>query len=314
HGQTGTVDHAADVAVEFYVVEIEFRGLDLKRLFLVEIAQLQVFFVTIESVVIEVDLSIEGNQTIVLGQQEGIDLDKRGVDLVVGVIQSEHELCRLIDEFAWKPKTERKLPCLERPQANRRIDGLFENNIGRFGRDLFDIHPACGGGHEYVSSGHTVERDPKIKLFVDRQTFFDQQSLDLTSLGAGLMRHEHHAEHLRGDLFCLCRRLGKLYTAAFTAAAGMDLGLNNNDICAELSRGCFSLVRRSGDNAARNRNAVLFQNGFTLIFVDLHKLVYRRQLVCRKTCAPGRLTVCLTRIQKSKGAREGTLSTTEIRS
>ena len=85
------------------------------------------------------------------------------------------------------------------------------------------------------------------------------------------MRDELHAENLRTRSRGLLRATSRqLNTAAFAAAAGVYLRLHDNDVCAQFAGGGFGLVRCSGDNAARNRNAVFFENGFSLIFVDLH--------------------------------------------
>ena len=84
------------------------------------------------------------------------------------------------------------------------------------------------------------------------------------------MRDEHHAEHLGRDLFCFLGRFGELYAAAFAAAAGVDLRFDDDDVGAKLACRRFGLFGCARDDAARNGNAVLFQNGFTLIFVNFH--------------------------------------------
>ena len=59
HRQAGAVDQAADVAVELDVVEAELAGLDLERVFLVEVAQLDDVLVAEQRVVVEVHLGVE---------------------------------------------------------------------------------------------------------------------------------------------------------------------------------------------------------------------------------------------------------------
>src|SRR5690606_34993237 len=39
HSQTGAVDHAADIAVELYIIQTMLAGLDLQRIFLVDVPQ-----------------------------------------------------------------------------------------------------------------------------------------------------------------------------------------------------------------------------------------------------------------------------------
>ena len=55
----GAVHHAADVAVELDVVEVELRRLDLERVLLVEVAELLDVGVPEEGVVVEVHLRVE---------------------------------------------------------------------------------------------------------------------------------------------------------------------------------------------------------------------------------------------------------------
>ena len=208
---------------------------------------------------------------IVFGQQERIDLDQRRVGLFVGVIKLEHELRRLIDQLGRNAEAESELACLKTAQPDRRIDRLFENKLGRFLGDLFDVHTAGRRGHKNVAAGHAIERDAEIKFLVDRQAFFDQQRLYLVAFGAGLMRDELHSEYLGSDLLCFFGRFGELYAAAFAAAAGVDLGLNDDDVGAEFACCGLGLFRCPRDDAARNGNAVFFENCLALIFVNLHK-------------------------------------------
>ena len=84
HRQTGAVDHAGDVAVELDVVQAEFAGFDLQRLFFVQIAQFLDVLVAVQRVVVEVHLRIERVDLVVAGNEERIDLGKRGVGVFEG--------------------------------------------------------------------------------------------------------------------------------------------------------------------------------------------------------------------------------------
>src|SRR5205823_14605119 len=107
------VDHAGDVAVELDVVEIKLRGFDFKRLFFVEVAQVQKFFVTIERIVVEVDFRIKRDESLVFRQQERIDLHQRGIHLLVSRVERLHELRCLIDKLRRNADSERQLSCLK---------------------------------------------------------------------------------------------------------------------------------------------------------------------------------------------------------
>ena len=62
HGQAGAVDHAADVAVQLDVVQLVAAGLDLVRVLLVEVAQLDHLGLAVERVGVEVHLGVERDQ------------------------------------------------------------------------------------------------------------------------------------------------------------------------------------------------------------------------------------------------------------
>src|SRR5215204_6435121 len=113
HREPGSVDHASDVAIKLDVIEIELRRFDLERLFFVQIAKFDIVLVTKHRVVVESNFGVECDQTIVFGKQKRIDLDKRGVHLLIRVIERQHELCSLIDKIIRNAKTERELASLE---------------------------------------------------------------------------------------------------------------------------------------------------------------------------------------------------------
>ena len=66
-------------AVEPYVIQIVFRRFDLERIFLIQVSELGVVFVTEQRVVVEVQLRIQRVQLSVFGEQKRIDLGERGV-------------------------------------------------------------------------------------------------------------------------------------------------------------------------------------------------------------------------------------------
>ncbi len=53
---------------------------------------------------------------------------------------------------------------------------LFQDGVGVFLGDLFDIHAPGGGSHEHGLALGAVHQDSKVKLFFDGKRFFDQQA------------------------------------------------------------------------------------------------------------------------------------------
>ena len=69
---------------------------------------------------------------------------------------------------------------------------------------------------------------PEVQLAGDLQPLLDEDALDELALGAGLVRHQRHADHLRGEPLGFLGRLGELDAAALAAAAGVDLRLDDD--------------------------------------------------------------------------------------
>src|SRR5262249_46904743 len=74
HGETRTIHHASNAAVELDIVQTKLTGFDFERLFFVEIAEFLQIFVAIKCVVIEVHLSVESVTLVVTGDEKRIDL------------------------------------------------------------------------------------------------------------------------------------------------------------------------------------------------------------------------------------------------
>src|SRR5262249_31321102 len=87
HGESRTVHHAGDIAVERYVVEIVLGGPALHRIFLAGIAQLRELRMTEQGVVVDVDLRIERHEHPLARHDEWIDLDEAQVLLQVELVE-----------------------------------------------------------------------------------------------------------------------------------------------------------------------------------------------------------------------------------
>ena len=123
-----------------------------------------------------------------------------------------------------------------------------------------------------------IQHDAEIQLSCDRQRLFHQQALHDAAFGAGLVRHQPHAQHLFRDLDGFGCVLGNLDAAAFSAPAGMNLRFDD-DAAADFLRRRFRLIHRKRHFAPRHRDSVLGQDRLGLILVNFHgikELVYLR--------------------------------------
>ena len=118
-----------------------------------------------------------------------------------------------------------------------------------------------------------VDQNSQIKFFLDRQRLFNQQPAHDAALGAGLMRHQLHAQHLVGEIARLAHRLGDLHAAAFAASAGMNLRLDHHAGRAgveQFSGRGLGFFPRSRHRPARHGHTILLKNSFCLVLMNFH--------------------------------------------
>ncbi len=145
HGEAGTVDDAADVAVEADVGEAAVVGEGLARVFLALVAQLRDLRTAEQSVLVEAHLGVEGHDGLLLGDDQRVDLEHVGVEVAERRDRSRGSALELADDLRLGTETEGDLAGLEGLHADRGIDDDLDDRIGLAVRDLLDVHAAGGG-------------------------------------------------------------------------------------------------------------------------------------------------------------------------
>jgi hypothetical protein len=208
--------------------------------------------VTKHRVIVEVDFGVERDEAFVFRQEERVDLHERGVHLLIGFVESLHELRGRVDQVGGQAEAEGEFARLIRAEADGRINRLFENFFGRVRGHLFDVHAARLRRHKHGTPRRAIQHDAEIKFPINRQALFDEQHAHLAPFRPRLVRDESHAEHLRGDVARLFGRLGEFDAAAFAAPARVDLRFDYNDVRAQFLRGVESLFGRVRHDPARD--------------------------------------------------------------
>ena len=167
-----------------------------------------------------------------------------------------------------------------RHDAGRRIDREGLDLLRRVVRDLLDIHAAFRRDDEGDAAGGAVDEHRQVELGLDVGAVLDIEPVDLLAGLAGLDRHEGVAEHFARELLDLVDGLGEPHAALFAggsflelalaAAARMDLRLDDPERAAEFPGGGLRLVGGEDRLAPRDGQAELFQDGFALVFMDVH--------------------------------------------
>ncbi|MNN12826.1 hypothetical protein D3C81_1258340 [compost metagenome] len=138
------------------------------------------------------------------------------------------------------------------------------------GSDFFDVHAAFARRHQRDLLRNAVHHQRNVQFLLDVGAFFDQQAVDLLAFRTGLVRHQLHAQDVRGIGLDVFDALGNLDAAALAAATCVDLRLDNPHRAAELFCGLQGLVNRERGDAARNRHIVFAQDFLALILMDIH--------------------------------------------
>ncbi len=80
-----------------------------------------------------------------------------------------------------------------RPTAGQ--DRFAQDGGGIFFGDFLDFHTARRAGHNDGGFDGTIDQDAEVKLALDVQPLFDQQTAHDAAAGAGLGRDQLHAKN-----------------------------------------------------------------------------------------------------------------------
>jgi hypothetical protein len=144
------------------------------------------------------------------------------------------------------------------------------NLLGRPGSDFLDVHAAFRTGHQHDALGAAVGHHAHIVFLADVRALLDQEATHALPAGAGLMGDQLHVEDRVGVVTHFVERARHLDSAALPAAARVDLGLDHPHRPAQLAPCLHRIVDTETWDAARCGHAVLSQDLFGLVFVDLH--------------------------------------------
>ena len=109
-----------------------------------------------------------------------------------------------------------------------------------------------------------VEQDREVVLLGDPRALGDHHPVDGVALDV-------HPEDLGRAVGGLLRVAGQLDAAGLAAAAGLDLGLDDDRPAAELLGGRAGLVRRRGDLGVQHRYAVRGEQIARLVLEQIHE-------------------------------------------
>ena len=135
---------------------------------------------------------------------------------------------------------------------------------------LLDLHSPSGRSDQRDALRSTVDDEPQVELACDVRRRLDEDASDQCSTGTRLRRDEAAAEQIGCNLTDLLERACDAHAAGFSAPAGVDLGLHDPPLTAQLGCTGNRLVRRVGNGSRRDRDTVGAEELLGLMLVDVH--------------------------------------------
>src|SRR5262245_35176985 len=288
HREARAVHHAADVAVEPDVGEVDLLRLALARVLLLRVAQLGEVGVAVERVVVEVELGVEREQVGRLRHDQRVDLRERGVLLDEEPEEPAEQRLELLHLRRVEPEPEADPPGDVAGQRRSGVDHDGDDLLGAARGDLLDLDAPLGRCDHRELLALAVDDDRKVELARDLRAGLDVDLAHEPALRAGLVAAQRHAENLGGDALRLGGRLRELDPPGLAAAAGVDLRLHDDDARVEPPRDLLRLGGRRRELAGGDGDSVRAQEPLGLVLVDVH----------RRICST-RLRTCCTEASKS---------------
>ena len=281
HGEPGSVDHAADVAIQSHIVESCRDGLLLVDVGLFRthrvFPHLYEFVLSELGVVVDADFGVETVESVGGVERPRVDLDLAGVDGQEHLVESLHLLDRVFLDVSQAERLDDLFGDVV-SQAHFDVDGL---NVDVFGVDVLDLHASELAGDDARALTVPVLDEGQIYLLFDVDALVHQDRVDLQALLEGLVSHEVVPDHLFRVVMHLLGTLAHLHSAlqsaaqrALPPAPRMHLTLQNQSAPSmQLLGSLLSTFRCQTYLPVLNTDLIRSHQVFALIFVQVEVLL-----------------------------------------
>ena len=199
HGKTGTVDQAANVAVQLDEVQAVLGSLDLIGILLGHVAPREDLLLTELGVVVEAELGIHGKNLVVGGLGQRVDLNLSSVLLHEDLVQVLDGGLGILDALLGEAEVSRDSAGNLVSDTLVDIDGGGDDRIGVLLGDGLDIHATLGGGDNDGALSATVHEDGKVELATGELALANVDGVTDTAGSTGLLGDELVTDHLVGE-------------------------------------------------------------------------------------------------------------------
>lgn len=264
HGETGTVDKAANVTIELDEVEAGLGGANLIGILLGGVAELEDVGLPEISVVIEAELGVHGHDLVVRGLGKRVDLDLGGILLAEDLVELLDGVLGLLDALLAEAELGGDVAGHLIGDTDVDVDVGGVDGFGVLLGDTLNVHATLGRRNNDGALRSTVHEDGEVELAASELALADVDSAAETTLGASLLGDELVADHLLGEHLGLGGGVDDANTAleavvegALSTATSKNLGLDDHVLAANLLGDGLGLGAGPGDITLGNTDAIL---------------------------------------------------------
>ena len=198
HGETGTVDEAADVTVKLDEVEAGLGGLDLIGVLLGGVAPLKDLLLSELGVVVEAELGVHAQNLVVGGLGKRVDLDLGGILLHEELVQLLDGVGTGVDALRAEAELLGDLLGHVVGDTNVDVDGGGDDGLGALLGDGLNVHTTLAGGDNDGRLSSAVHEDCEVELAAGELALDNVDGVANATTLAGLLGDELVADHLVG--------------------------------------------------------------------------------------------------------------------
>ena len=199
HGKTGTVDKAANITIELDEVEANLSGLDLIRVLLGDIPPLENLLLAEVGVVIEAELGVHGQDLVVGGLGQRVDLDLGGIALGEDLVQVLDGVLSVLDALLGEAKLGRNVASDLVGDTDVDVDRGGDDGLGVLLGDGLNVHTTLRRSDNDGALRGAVHEDGEVELSARELALDNVDGVAETTCGSGLLGDELVADHLVGE-------------------------------------------------------------------------------------------------------------------
>src|SRR5690606_5651849 len=273
HSQTGTINHAADVAIQCYIVKLPGGCVRFACIFLSRILHFFQFRMTIQGVTIDNQFCVQAVQVPFWGNYQRVNFQQCQIFFFEQPSQVQEDIYKLVNLLTFETQFECQPTPLEWLSANQWVDSGFEDFLRGFVRNFLDLHTTFSRCHAYATTAGTIHYCAQIYSFGAVSAGFHQNAANGLAFFVSLVSHQVFAQPLFSEGFDFFFALNELHTARLTTATGMNLSLNYKHITTDLIGSFHRFSNCCCSDAFGCKQTILGKELFTLILVQIHGVI-----------------------------------------